>query len=324
MTGIQLGFVVGPAGEEIFCDKYGRVKVQFHWDREGAENADSSCWLRVSNSWGGPGWGGNFVPHVGQEVMISYEEGDPDRPMIVGRLYNAEQMPPLGLPGNKTKSILRDQGNNQIMMEGEGGAQQVIVYSPESGAILCMGAKPPGIIPEASDQGTGSGGGAGRGGFVVPPRLDLTGIMTAEKLAGFHVRSQAGNRRRRPRLCLPTCLPTRFGRFRRRWRPQSAAPTPPRPPRIWSGCNDYPRTDPFLCRRRIRQGGACNHHEVTIKDVFSTILGNQSKLVKATTASIFSDSTGRQPWAEGGVHRGFKTEVTHGNFTSCFAEPGWR
>jgi type VI secretion system secreted protein VgrG len=161
VAGVQLGFVVGPKGEKIFCDKYGRIKVQMHWDREGKEDADSSCWLRVSNQWGGPGWGGNFVPHVGQEVIVSYEEGDPDKPVVTGRVYNGEQMPPLGLPGNKTKSVLRDHGDNQIIMEGHGGSQHIIISSPHMNSLVSFGAAPPGTIPGTVDHGAGSGGGAG-------------------------------------------------------------------------------------------------------------------------------------------------------------------
>ena len=81
--------MVGPAGEEIFCDKYGRVKVQFHWDREGKMNGDNSCWLRVAQAWAGKGWGAFFWPRIGHEVVVVFEEGDPDQPLIVGSVYNA-------------------------------------------------------------------------------------------------------------------------------------------------------------------------------------------------------------------------------------------
>jgi len=139
--GTQTATVVGPPGEIIFCDKYGRVKVQFHWDRHGKKNAGSSCWIRVSSTWGGAGWGGMFIPHVGQEVIVDFEEGDPDRPLIIGRVYNAECMPPLELPANKTKSALRDHGGNEIIMEGHGDVQQIAVFSPLSNTKLVMGNK---------------------------------------------------------------------------------------------------------------------------------------------------------------------------------------
>ncbi|TMQ32333.1 MAG: type VI secretion system tip protein VgrG, partial [Planctomycetota bacterium] len=94
VQGTQTAYVVGPAGEEIFTDKYGRVKVQFHWDREGKNNADSSCWVRVAQVWAGKRWGASFWPRIGQEVIVAFQEGDPDQPIIVGSVYNADQMPP--------------------------------------------------------------------------------------------------------------------------------------------------------------------------------------------------------------------------------------
>jgi type VI secretion system secreted protein VgrG len=94
VQGTQTAVVVGPGGEEIFTDKYGRVKVQFHWDREGKHNENASCWVRVTQPWAGKRWGASFWPRVGQEVIIDFLEGDPDRPIAVGTVYNADQMPP--------------------------------------------------------------------------------------------------------------------------------------------------------------------------------------------------------------------------------------
>jgi type VI secretion system secreted protein VgrG len=139
ISGPQTAVVVGLPGEKIFCDKYGRVKVQFHWDREGKNNADSSCWVRVSQNWAGANWGGMFIPHVGQEVIVEFEEGDPDRPLITGRVYNAECMPPLELPANKTKSIIRDHGGSEIIMEGEAGKQQIRLHCPKHQTTIHMG-----------------------------------------------------------------------------------------------------------------------------------------------------------------------------------------
>lgn len=96
--GVQTAIVTGPAGQEIYVDKYGRVKVQFHWDRYGKHDENSSCWIRVSQSWTGKGWGHIANPHIDSEVVVAFLEGDPDRPMIVGRLYNDSQMPPYPLP----------------------------------------------------------------------------------------------------------------------------------------------------------------------------------------------------------------------------------
>jgi type VI secretion system secreted protein VgrG len=111
ITGPQSAVVVGPAGEEIFTDKYSRVKVQFAWDREGSKDAKSSCWVRVGTFWAGKQWGGIHIPRIGQEVIVVFEEGDPDRPIIVGSVYNAEQMPPYTLPDNKTQSGVKSRSS---------------------------------------------------------------------------------------------------------------------------------------------------------------------------------------------------------------------
>jgi len=111
VLGSQTAVVVGPAGEEIFTDKYSRVKVQFHWDRIGARNADSSCWIRVGTPWAGKQWGMIHIPRIGQEVIVDFLEGDPDQPIIVGSVYNAEQMPPYLLPDNKTQSGMKSRSS---------------------------------------------------------------------------------------------------------------------------------------------------------------------------------------------------------------------
>jgi type VI secretion system secreted protein VgrG len=101
VPGVQTAVVVGPLGSEIFVDKYGRVKVQFHWDREGKQNADSSCWLRVAQIWAGNRWGAFFWPRVGHEVVVAFEEGDPDQPIIIGSVYNAKNMPAMVMPSDR-------------------------------------------------------------------------------------------------------------------------------------------------------------------------------------------------------------------------------
>src|SRR5439155_10687072 len=148
-------------GETIHPDKYGRVKVQFHWDRHGKKDADSSCWIRVSQNWGGGNWGGMNIPHVGQEVVVEFEEGDPDRPLITGRVYNAEKMPPLPLPENKTQSLIRDHGGNQLVMEGSGKKQQILLHSPHSDTTLSIGSPSPSVHRFA-------GSGSGTGPVAVP------------------------------------------------------------------------------------------------------------------------------------------------------------
>lgn len=107
VQGTQVAIVVGPSGEEIFTDKYGRVKVQFPWDRKGQNDANSSCWCRVGTVWAGNKWGAVHIPRVGMQVIVAFEEGDPDQPIIVGSVYNADQMPPYTLPDNRTQSGIK-------------------------------------------------------------------------------------------------------------------------------------------------------------------------------------------------------------------------
>ncbi|ETD66444.1 type IV secretion protein Rhs, partial [Pelistega indica] len=104
MSGPQTAQVVGPEGEEIYTDKYGRIKIQFHWDREGKKNEESSCWVRVSTPWAGDGFGGVQIPRIGEEVVVDFVDGQPDRPVVIGRVYNDLNMPPVNLPDEATKS----------------------------------------------------------------------------------------------------------------------------------------------------------------------------------------------------------------------------
>ncbi|HEU0139226.1 MAG TPA: type VI secretion system tip protein TssI/VgrG [Bryobacteraceae bacterium] len=135
VQGPQTAIVVGPAGEEIFTDKYGRVKVQFHWDRYGKRDENSSCWVRVSHPWAGKGWGAVSIPRIGQEVVVDFLEGDPDQPLITGRVYNAEQMPPYGLPsgavvsGIKTNSTKGGGGYNEMSMDDTKGKEKITIHA---------------------------------------------------------------------------------------------------------------------------------------------------------------------------------------------------
>lgn len=133
VQGPQTAVVVGPAGDEIFTDKYGRVKVQFVWDREGKSDENSSCWIRVSQPWSGKGWGAVSIPRIGQEVIVDFLEGDPDRPIITGRVYNATQMPPYGLPGGAVVSGVKSQthkgsGYNEISLDDTAGGEKVTIH----------------------------------------------------------------------------------------------------------------------------------------------------------------------------------------------------
>jgi type VI secretion system secreted protein VgrG len=137
VEGSQTAVVVGKAGEEIWTDKYGRVKVQFHWDRQGEHNENSSCWVRVAQVWAGTHWGAMHIPRIGQEVIVDFLEGDPDRPIITGRVYNANNMPPYGLPGNQTQSGIKSRstkgGNvanaNEIRFEDRKGSEEFFIQA---------------------------------------------------------------------------------------------------------------------------------------------------------------------------------------------------
>lgn len=137
VRGPQTAIVVGKSGEEIWTDKYGRVKVQFHWDREGKNDEKSSCWVRVSHPWAGQGWGAISIPRIGQEVIVDFLEGDPDRPIITGRVYNADQMAPYGLPGKATQSGIKSRSTkgaaqdnfNEIRMEDQKGSEELYIHA---------------------------------------------------------------------------------------------------------------------------------------------------------------------------------------------------
>ncbi len=134
VQGNQTAIVVGPAGEEIFVDKYGRVKVQFHWDREGKYDDKSSCWIRTCQPAAGKGWGFVWIPRIGQEVVVDFTDGNPDRPIITGRVYNGESMPPYALPKEMTKSAMKTYsskgggGFNEIRFEDKKGQEQVFIH----------------------------------------------------------------------------------------------------------------------------------------------------------------------------------------------------
>ncbi|MGB9486170.1 MAG: type VI secretion system tip protein TssI/VgrG [Terriglobia bacterium] len=135
VKGLQPAVVTGPSGEEIYSDKYGRVKVQFFWDRLGKKNENSSCWIRVSQPWAGKNWGAVFLPRIGQEVIVDFLESDPDQPLITGRVYNAEQMPPYTLPDMQTRSTFQSRSSkgggtanyNEIRFEDLKGSEQIFV-----------------------------------------------------------------------------------------------------------------------------------------------------------------------------------------------------
>ena len=133
VQGVQNALVTGPPGEEIFPDKYGRVKVQFYWDREGKKDANSSCWLRVGTLWAGKGWGSLNIPRIGQEVIVAFVEGNPDEPVIISSVYNRETMPANALPDKKVVCGLKSnthkgQGYNEMSMDDTAGKEKITIH----------------------------------------------------------------------------------------------------------------------------------------------------------------------------------------------------
>lgn len=204
IPGIQTATVVGPPGEDIFVDKYGRVKVQFHWDREGKMNADSSCWLRVAQVWAGKGWGAFFWPRIGHEVVVAFEEGDPDQPLIVGSVYNAENMPWYNLPINKELGGIKSASEhgsfvknfNAVVFCDKKGREHLALHSErnltlnsESDKQIHSGRHKGERVAVANMLTTGklfpSGGGSGGGNFDAgsplqdPPPYGVLGLSSA-------------------------------------------------------------------------------------------------------------------------------------------------
>jgi len=137
VKGLQSAIVVGPSGEEIYTDQYSRVKVQFQWDRDGKKDETSSCWIRVATFWAGKQWGAIHIPRIGQEVVVDFVDGDVDRPLIVGSVYNANTMPPYTLPANMTQSGIRSRSSkggaaanyNEIKFEDKKGSELLTVHA---------------------------------------------------------------------------------------------------------------------------------------------------------------------------------------------------
>lgn len=147
VKGAQTAIVVGPSGEEIYPDKHARVKVQFHWDREGKKDDKSSCWIRVSQAWAGSGWGSICIPRVGQEVVVDFLEGDPDRPIITGRVYHGSNTPPYPLPDDKTRSAIKSDstkgggGFNEIRFEDKKGSEEIFLHGQKDWTIAILNNK---------------------------------------------------------------------------------------------------------------------------------------------------------------------------------------
>ncbi|ATB26794.1 type VI secretion system Vgr family protein [Melittangium boletus] len=142
LAGIQTATVVGPSGEELHTDEHGRIKVQFHWDREGKRDDKASCWVRVGQAWGGTAWGALYLPRIGQEVVVRFLEGNPDRPLIAGTVYNGVNSTPYALPDEKTKSTLKSasslgsNGFNEFRIEDLAGEEEIFVHGQKDEELV--------------------------------------------------------------------------------------------------------------------------------------------------------------------------------------------
>jgi type VI secretion system VgrG family protein len=136
VRGAQTAVVVGPSGDEIYTDEYGRIKVQFHWDREGTNDQNPSLWIRVSQPWAGADWGAFFLPRIGDEVIVDFLEGDPDRPLVIGSVYNQSNLPPYAVTSNRiTRTGIKSRGTgastsfNEIRFEDKAGEEQIVIHA---------------------------------------------------------------------------------------------------------------------------------------------------------------------------------------------------
>ena len=156
IPGAQTAVVVGKSGEEIWTDSYGRVKVQFHWDQKGTSDENSSCWIRVAQGWAGKGWGAFFLPRIGQEVIVSFLEGDPDRPIVSGCVYNATMTVPYTLPADQTKSTLKGKSSkageesNELRFEDKKDSEEVYLRAAKDLVVSVKNSRTT-TIEEADD-----------------------------------------------------------------------------------------------------------------------------------------------------------------------------
>jgi type VI secretion system secreted protein VgrG len=182
MRGSQTATVVTDnPNDPILVDEYGRVKVHFHWDRRGNPNTgNTSCWVRVSQNSAGAGFGGIATPHAGQEVVVDFLEGDPDRPLIVGRVHNSDKFPPLDVPAHKNKTITRDHGGNKFVMDGQNGGRHMTMMAPGKLNMFALGKSAEGLssdtnlafgLSDLPGIGPGSNGGYSLPGILINPNF---------------------------------------------------------------------------------------------------------------------------------------------------------
>jgi type VI secretion system secreted protein VgrG len=146
VLGPQTGLVTGPSGEEIHTDEHGRIKVRFHWEEALTSDDNSSCWIRVAQSWAGPGWGTQFIPRIGMEVVVSFLEGNPDRPLVTGCVYNGDNAPPFALPDNKTQTGWRTDsvsgdGYNMLRFEDIAGSEEIFIHAQKDKNVKVLNSR---------------------------------------------------------------------------------------------------------------------------------------------------------------------------------------
>jgi type VI secretion system secreted protein VgrG len=192
---METATVVGPGENEIHTDNLGRIKVQFHWDLQGQHDERSSCWIRTMQPWAGTGWGFQFIPRVGMEVLVLFLSGDTDRPMVVGAAYNAEHPVPFPLPGSKTKSGIRTQstpattGYNELSFEDRAGWERVHIHAERDHETVVKNDKTSRVGNNSTEQVTGN-----RFTLVTGNDLKSIGGNRTESVAGDEARTIAGSR----------------------------------------------------------------------------------------------------------------------------------
>jgi len=191
VQGPQTAVVVGPSGEEIYTDKYGRVKVQFHWDREGAGDENSSAWIRVSQLWAGSEWGALTIPRIGEEVIVDFLEGDPDRPLVIGSVYNQSNLPPYSVTSNritrsgfKTKGTAGSASFNEIRFEDQAGEEEIFIHSDKV-TMETLELRLDGALRSTTDAPVAVPVNAGEryrdNAIIAWARIDGTGLLGAEE-----------------------------------------------------------------------------------------------------------------------------------------------
>ncbi|MBJ2333785.1 type VI secretion system tip protein TssI/VgrG, partial [Dickeya solani] len=189
VDGPQIATVVGPAGEEIYCDEFGRVKLQFPWDRYGASDDQSSCWVRVSQGWAGGQYGLIAIPRIGHEVVVSFLEGDPDQPIVTGRTFHATNPSPYPLPANKTRTSLRTTthkgaGFNELRFEDQAGQEEVFIHAQKDMNTVVLNNRSTGVGGDhAENVGRDQVGVVGRHQVLKIVENQATDIQGAQKVA---------------------------------------------------------------------------------------------------------------------------------------------